>query len=134
MGAALRRAERGTSTGSLIFMIGDFNRDISNLESTLGSTRQRHAVVLLPIDDPADWEIPSMGPTVFTGPGGELIEVDTNDRQAHDAYRAAWQARRDSLLAIASRLNLLVLPLRTDEEIHLTLFRNLQRYAHVRTL
>ena len=72
--------------------------------------------------------------TVFTGPDSELMEVDTNDRQAQQAYRAAWHARRDTVLAIANRLNLLVLPLRTDEEIHVTLLHNLQRYAHVRTL
>ena len=75
-----------------------------------------------------------MGPTVFTGPDGELVEVDTNDRHAQEAYRAAWQGRRDAVLGIANRLNLLVLPLRTDEEIHVTLFQNLQRYAHVQTL
>ena len=89
-------------------------------------------MVLIPIDDPADWDIPDMGPTLFTGAGDELLEVDTSDPKARQGYREAWQQRRDMLFGLAGRLNMLVLPLRTDEEIHRTLMRNLERYANVR--
>ena len=130
--AALQRADRGAGSGALIFVIADFNRDIVPLERTLGSLTQRHRVVLIPIDDPADWDIPDMGPTLFTGAGDELLEVDTSDPKAQQVYREAWQQRRDMLFGLAGRLNMLVLPLRTDEEIHRTLMRNLERYANVR--
>ena len=76
---ALRRADRGTTTGSLIFVIADFNRDIRSLENQLGSMCQRHTLVLLPVDDAADREIPAMGTVTFTAANGELLEINTDD-------------------------------------------------------
>jgi uncharacterized protein (DUF58 family) len=132
--AALQRADRGANTGSVIFVIADFNHNLEGLERTLGSLIQRHAVVLLPVDDPADQVIPEMGPMVFLGPDGELVEIDTSDRGAREEYTQAWHARRDLLLALANRLNIIVLPIRTDEDIHITLLRDLRRYASGRVL
>jgi len=131
---ALRRAERGAGTGALLFVIADFNQDLGGLERMLGSLAQSHAVVLLPVDDPADWEIPTMGPMVFVGPDGEMVEIDTNDLASREAYTEAWESRRNLLLALANRLNLIVLPIRTDEDIHVTLLRDLRRYAMGRVL
>jgi uncharacterized protein (DUF58 family) len=83
---ALQRAEKGALTGSLIFVIADFNRDTSNLETTLGRLCQRHTLVLLPVDDPADRELPDLERAVFTGPDGALVEIDTGDPAGRAAY------------------------------------------------
>jgi uncharacterized protein (DUF58 family) len=131
---ALRRAERASGTGSVLFVIADFNHELSGLERMLGSLSQSHAVVLLPVDDPADREIPAMGPMVFYGPDGELVEIDTNDLVARQSYAEAWEERRSLLLALVTRLNLIVLPIRTDEDIHVTLLRDLRRYASGRVM
>lgn len=125
LGGALQRAARGLSTGSLIFVIADLNLPAQRLEAVLGNLMQRHSVVLVPIDDPADWAIPAMGRVRFRDAAGVGIEVDTGNPAAERAYLAAWQERRDRLLALARRLNVLVLPVRTDQEIHLTLMRAL---------
>lgn len=133
--AALQQVDRATSKGSLIFVIADFNRDLGGLlERTLGSMSQRHAVVLLPVDDPVDREIPVMGPMVFTSADGELIEIDTADKAARQTYTEAWQQRREAVTALTNRLNLLFLPIRTDEDIHTSLLRDLRRYASNRVL
>ncbi len=134
LGGALQRATSGLPTGSLVFVIADLNRDAMSLERILGNLTQRNSVALIPVDDPADWEIPSMGVTTFTGTDGTLVEIDTDDPQAQRAFRQAWEERRSLLQAIAHRLHIILLPVRTDEEIHLSLIHNLEHRARSRTV
>jgi uncharacterized protein (DUF58 family) len=129
---ALQRATSGLPTGSLVFVIADINRDAVTLERVLGGLIQRNSVVLIPVDDPADWEIPSMGVATFTGTDGTLIEIDTDDPQAHRDYRRTWQNRRDLLQAMAHRLHIILLPICTDQEIHLSLIHALEQRARAR--
>ncbi|WP_295587196.1 DUF58 domain-containing protein [uncultured Lamprocystis sp.] len=132
LAGALKRATTGLPTGSLVFVIADLNREVMGLERVLGDLTQRNSVVLIPVDDPADREIPAMGVVTFTGTDGRLIEIDTADTQAQRAFRRAWEERRDLLQAIAHRLHIILLPVRTDEEIHLTLIRALEQRARSR--
>jgi len=134
LGGALRRATRGLPTGSLVFVIADLNRGAIDLERVLGSLTQRNAVTLIPVDDPADWEIPAMGVTTFTGTDGQLIEIDTDDPQARLIYRETWEERRKMLQAMAYRLNIILLPVRTDQEIHLSLIHDLEQRARSRAV
>lgn len=134
LAGALQRATSGLPTGSLVFVIADLNRDAMGLERMLGNLIQRNSVALLPVDDPADWEIPAMGVATFTSTDGTLIEIDTDDPQARQAYRDTWEERRDMLQAIAHRLGIILLPVRTDEEIHLSLIHNLEQRARSRAV
>jgi len=134
LAGALQRATRGLPTGSLVFVIADLNREVMDLERTLGTLIQRNSVALIPVDDPADWAIPSMGTATFTGTDGTLVEIDTDDPQARQDYRETWEERREMLQAMAFRLNATLLPVRTDEEIHLTLIHNLQHRARMRAV
>ncbi len=134
LAGALQRASSGIPTGSLMFVIADLNRESMSLERMLGNLIQRHTVVLIPVDDPADWEIPAMGHTTFSGTDGELIEIDTDNPAARKAYREAWEARRNALLSIVHRLRIFFLPVRTDDDIHMTLMRGLEERARWRSL
>ncbi len=134
LAGALRQASTGLPTGSLMFLIADLNRESTSLETILGNLMQRHTLVLIPIDDPAEWEIPDMGMVTFSGTDGELMEVDTSDKHARQDYALAWQDRRNALLSIVHRLGLFFLPVRTDEDIHKTLMRGLEERARWRTL
>jgi len=49
-------------------IIAALNREVDTLEKTLGRLQQRHSLVLLPVDDPADWNVPSMGRVVSFAP------------------------------------------------------------------
>lgn len=131
---ALRRAASGLPTGSLIFVIGDLNREVASLERILGNLIQRHSVVLIPVDDPADWEIPAMGRVTFAGTDGDLIEIDTDDPAARRHYGETWRQRRVALLSILHRLGIFCLPVRTQEDIHLTLIRGLEERSRWRTV
>jgi uncharacterized protein (DUF58 family) len=132
LGGALQRATSGLPTGSLVFVIADLNRDARSLERILGGLIQRNTVVLIPVDDPADWEIPALGLATFAGTDGALIEIDTDDPQAQRAYRQAWTGRRDLLQAIAHRLHIVLMPVCTDREIHLSLIHALEQRARAR--
>ncbi len=125
---ALQRADRGTSTGSLIFVIADMNREIQNLEQTLGRLTQRHTLVVLPVDDPADRELPEMGRVTFVGPDGETMEIDTGNRQARERYAREWRERRQRLQGLCNRLGITLMPIATNEEIHLALSLGLARH------
>jgi uncharacterized protein (DUF58 family) len=125
---ALQRADRGTATGSLVFVIADMNRDIQNLEQTLGRMTQRHTLVLLPVDDHADRELPDMGRVTFVGPDGSSAEIDTANPQARQRYTEEWASRRQRLQGLCNRLGIALMPVATDEEIHLALTHGLARH------
>ncbi|MEJ2609198.1 MAG: DUF58 domain-containing protein [Candidatus Thiodiazotropha sp.] len=125
---ALQRADKGTATGSLIFVIADLNREIMGLQQTLGRLCQRHTVVLLPVDDPADRELPDMGRVTFVGPDGNAIEIDTRDKASRERYSQTWHKRRQELTNLANRLGIPLMPIATNEEIHLTLSCGLAKH------
>jgi uncharacterized protein (DUF58 family) len=125
--AALRRADRGTPTGSLVFVVGDLNIEPMAFERALGQLTQRHTVVLVPIDDPAERTLPAIGRVLFRGPGGDLREVDTDDPAGRDAYARAWQARRGALQAMCIRLGVTLAAVRTDHDVHDALAKGLRR-------
>ena len=133
LSAALRRADRGTPTGSLVFVIGDFNFEPQVIERPLGQLIQRHTVVLVPIDDPAERTLPAIGRVLFRGPAGELREVDTDDPAGREAYTQAWQSRRAALQAMCIRLGVIVAAVRTDRDVHDALAKALRRRPSGRT-
>ena len=65
---------------------------------------------------------------------GTLIEIDTDDPQARQVFRDIWEERRDMLQAMCYRLNIILLPVRTDEEIHLSLIHSLEQRARSRAV
>lgn len=132
--AALQRVTTGLTTGSIIFIVADLNREVTGLELLLGTLIQRHTVVLIPVDDPADWEIPDMGRIVFTDSNGELVEIDTSNATARNSYTALWHTRRNAMRSVAHRLGIFLLAIRTDDDVHKTLLRGLEERARWRTL
>ena len=130
---ALEKLQRSAPTGALIFVIADFNREVAALERPLSYLAQRRELVLLPVDDPADWDIPAMGRVVFSSPTGQLVEVDTDDPQGRRFYRERWEQRRRQLKQLVGRRGIDLIPLLTNSEIHQALVTNLRLRAH-RTL
>lgn len=128
----LQQAARALGTGGLVFVIADFNRDFKGLGRGLSQLRQHHSVVLVPIDDPADRELPDMGSVLFRAPDGELLAVDTTEPAGREAYRREWQQRRERLSQIASNAGCALISLRTDQDVHLALMRGLERRLRTR--
>ncbi len=126
---AMEKLRRVAPTGSLIFVVGDMNRDPGPLHEGLGRLCQKHEVVLMPVDDPADREVPRIGRVVFSTRDGERIEVDTDSEAGCRHYREAWEAKRKALDTLARRLGISFLPVPTNEEIHGILVAGLRRRA-----
>ncbi|MCP4283861.1 MAG: DUF58 domain-containing protein [Gammaproteobacteria bacterium] len=124
---ALQRAERGTATGSLIFIIADMNREITTLEATIGRLSQRHSLVLVPIDDIADRELPNIGRALFADHQGNLLEIETGDEAGREAYRKSWEQNRQFLAGVANRLRIPLIPVSTNEDVHQALMRGMRR-------
>jgi uncharacterized protein (DUF58 family) len=124
-----QRMRRVSPPGALVFFVGDFNREPGELEAGLASLRERHEVVIVPVDDPADWEIPDMGRVSFAGPEGRWIAVDTGSEDGRRRYREAWHRRRAGLGDLTRRLFIDVLPVRTDEDVHRAMARGLHLRA-----
>lgn len=129
----LRQASRGIGTGGLVFVIADFNREHSGLAKGLVQLRQHHAVVLVPVDDPAEREMPDMGDVMFRGPDGELLTVNTSDEAGRQHYRDAWKKRRETLVQIANGSGCALIPIDTTEDVHSALMRGLERRVRMRS-
>jgi len=130
--AALDKLGRGAPTGALLLIIADFNRDISRLEQQLGHLRQRHEVVLLPIDDAADYAIPNIGQAWFIGPDGHQHLLDTANAEGRARFLAAWKARRSHLLHAGKRLGVDILPIPTHQDAHYALINGLRKRQPMR--
>ncbi len=128
----LQQASRGIGTGGLVFIIADFNRPHEGLRRGLGLLRQHHSVVLVPVDDPAERELPDMGEVLFRATDGELLRVDTSDAAGREAYRAAWQERRDEVTRIANGAGCALIPVQTTQEVHYALMQGLERRVRMR--
>jgi len=89
-------------------------------------------VVLIPVDDPADGELPDMGDILFRSASGELLSVDTADKAGREAYRRAWQQRRDQLTQLANGSGCAMIPLLTNQDVHTALMKGLERRMRMR--
>jgi len=127
--AALQHLDSGSGTGSLIFVIAPINQVTVGFERILGSLKQRHDVVLLPVDDPADRDLPSMGPVIFSNAAGELLEVDTDNEVGRRAFRVDWEQRREELQQMSYRLGVGLIPVSTNKDVHKSLINGLRHYA-----
>ena len=128
----LTKANRGVGTGGLIFVIADFNQPLQDLKKSLSQLYQHHSVVLLPVDDPADRELPDMGQAIFRDAEGNLLKVDTSNAAGRQAYREQWQQGRAELMQIANSLGIAVIPLLTNEDVHRSLMHGLERRIRMR--
>lgn len=124
---ALDKLIHGAPTGSLLLVIAALDEASNALEQRLGRLRQRHEVVLFPVDDPADWQIPDMGRITFTSRGGERLEVDTASQDGLRRYRDDWENRRHHLNVMCKRLGIEIIPLPTYEDVHKELVQGLRR-------
>ena len=86
----------------------------------------------MPVDDPADREIPSVGRALFRDAEGRMVEIDTDDAEGQRAFSERWEARRASLIKLANRLGVAVIPVHTSTDVHLSLMSGLDLRARSR--
>lgn len=127
---ALKFLTQTSATGALLFIIADFNQtSIALLKRALSQLHQRHEIVLISIDDPADYDLPAIGTVSFIAPNGQQAEINTNNLTGQATYRQAWHDHRQALQQIAKHLYSDFFSLSTQDDVYRSLISNLQQRA-----
>lgn len=107
---------------TIIFLVSDFMAP--DVERPLKLLAQRHDVVAVTVEDPAELGLPDIGLARLVDPEtGESIDVDTSDPGVRAAFERQVAAERDARKHLLRRLAIDEVPVRTDGSIVEPLFR-----------
>jgi uncharacterized protein (DUF58 family) len=113
IGAALEYAGKMLSHKSIIFVVSDFQS--ADLEQPLKLLAQRHDVVAVTVDDPAELELPDIGLARFVDPEtGQTLDVDTSDPEVRSRFAAAVSEEITARRRLLRRLAIDEIPIHTD--------------------
>jgi uncharacterized protein (DUF58 family) len=120
--------DRSIIHGSLIFIVTDGHQILLPILSRiLTKLRQRHEVVFITLEDPADYELPAMGKIRFVSTQGTSLIVDTDHSQGRSRYRQAWQQQREQLQQLLRRLNIDLISIATEADVYQSLLTGLRQ-------
>jgi len=129
---ALERLGRLLPHRSVVFVCSDFVGD--NLERPLSLLAQRHDVIALTVEDPAEVVLPDVGVARLTDPeSGDVVDVDTSDPEVRAWFAAQIADEQRVRQKMFGRLGIDEVLVRTDSgyvEPLLAFFRARARRAH----
>ena len=103
LGAGFDYAARLLAHRSIVFVLSDFVSP--DLEKPLTRLSQRHDVVAVVLDDPAERALPDAGVVrLVDAESGRLVEIDTSDKVVRARYAATIKHERDARQALLRRL------------------------------
>ena len=126
---ALRYMVKTATSGTLIFILSDFYDIKKEHAKYLKSLNNKCEVVFLPIADPADYDMPSMGTLEFEDGSGARINIQTGDTKG---LKKAWETHQEMLKTLCGRLKIKQILLETNKDIFSTLNRGLQQLSFKR--
>jgi uncharacterized protein (DUF58 family) len=115
-GLALRRAREVLRPGSLVVILCDERTLSDSSEQQLLLLARHTDLLLLPLSDPLDHALPAAGLLRFAEYGAQL-ELDTQDAELRQAYRALGEARQARWQRLAQKLGVPLLALSTQSEM-----------------
>lgn len=131
-GGALERLGRLLPHRSVVFVCSDFVGE--QLEYALSRLAQRHDVIALTIEDPAERVLPDVGAARLVDPEtGDVVDVDTSDPAVQAWFAERIEAETVARQKLFARLAIDEVLVRTDEgyvEPLLSFFRARSRRAH----
>ncbi len=102
---------------SLLFVLSDFISE-PGWERPLKLLSQRHEIVAIRLWDPAEMELPDVGPIILQdAETGEQLFVETQDRKFRQQFREAAHLREASLQETFQRMGVDLLSLSTKEDL-----------------
>jgi hypothetical protein len=114
IGEALEYLNRLLPHRAIVFVISDLID--ANVERPLKYLSQRHDVVVAPLEDPSEWNLPDIGVARFVDPEtGQVVSVDTSDRRVRESFRAASDAERLARRQLLRRLAIDEVPVNTKD-------------------
>ena len=103
---------------AVVFLVSDFlttGPATAAYERLLRVAARRHDVVCIPVDDPAERELPHAGLVELEDPEtGALALVDTEDRAVRTAFAQNAAAQRAGVLRLFARAGIDYVPVATD--------------------
>ncbi len=116
VGGALGYLGRMLSRTAIIFVVSDFLG--ADVERPLKLLTQRHDVVAVTVEDPAEVELPDVGLARLVDPEtGATIDVNTSDPVVRAAYAQGVNAERERRQRLLRRLAIDEVPIRTEAPI-----------------
>jgi uncharacterized protein (DUF58 family) len=105
-------------------------KDSDNLRQQLAILAKRHRPVLLPIDDPADQQLPPLSALPLEDASGRRVRLNAANHKLQSIYANIWKDRRTSLQRIAQSSGVPLLATPTTVELNTTpiLWRKLGEY------
>jgi uncharacterized protein (DUF58 family) len=115
IGGALEYLNRLLSHRAIVFVISDLI-DAAGIERPLKYLSQRHDVVVAPLEDPSEWQLPNIGVARFVDPEtGQVVSVDTSDRRVREGFSKASDAERAARRQLLRRLAIDEVPVNTKD-------------------
>ena len=132
--AALEYVSKMLGHSAIVFVISDFLG--ADVERPLKLLSQRHDVIAVTLEDPAEVVLPDVGIARLVDPEtGATLDVDTSDPALRSAYERQVEADRDSRRQVFRRLAIDEVAIRTETPIIeplLRFFRNRETRARRR--
>ena len=101
---------------AVVFLVSDFQTKNADYEKLLRVVARRHDVVCIPVDDPAELELPNVGLAELEDPEtGELLLVDTSDSSVRTQFAATAQAEKERRDRLFARSGIDTVPVSTDK-------------------
>ena len=101
---------------SIVFLVSDFLE--ADLERPLKLLAQRHDLVAVTVEDPAEATLPDVGLARFVDPETrQTVDVDTSDAGVREAFAAAIGADRDARRKLFRRLGIDEIAIGTDRPV-----------------
>jgi uncharacterized protein (DUF58 family) len=122
VGGALEYLRRLLPHRSIVFLISDLFD--ANVERPLKFLAQRHDLVVAPLEDPTEWELPDIGVARFVDPeSGQVISIDTSSARVRADFRRASDAERAARRNLQRPQSIDELPVNTRGGYHEALLR-----------
>lgn len=113
---SLQQARRLIPRGSLVILICNERHLNPNTQSLISRLAERSELILLPLSDPLERNLPSMGHAQFRL-GGDSTRVNTADRHLRQQWQTLAASYQSAWAHLAQQLNAPLLPLSTQYPI-----------------
>jgi uncharacterized protein (DUF58 family) len=130
----LKGALNSIKKRSLIFVISDFI-SVPGWEAPLSLLNQRHEVIAVRLQDPAEANLPDVGIMVMEdAETGEQLYVDTHDKKFRERFELAMQQREDALKQSFKRTGVDMLSISTADDMVRSIVRFAQQRQQLRRI
>jgi uncharacterized protein (DUF58 family) len=106
---------RVTTRRAVIFLLSDFQAD--SFERPLSICARRHDLIAVPIEDPGEWQLPSVGIVEVQDPEtGIRSKIDFSNSETRREFARVADEQRKGRDALLRRSKIGMIPLRTDQD------------------